>query len=72
MSREEDIRWMEEQSTDKIYWSKVDHVKVFGRLAVAHGYLEVRDGDGSSRDWPFADVWVKRNGTWRIQSTVSQ
>ena len=72
MSREEDIRWMEEQSTDKIYWSKVDHVKVFGRLAVAHGYLEVRDGEGSVRDWPFADVWVKRNGTWRIQSTVSQ
>lgn len=72
MSREEDIQWMEEQSTDKVYLSKVDHVKVFGRLAVAHGYLEVRDGDGSVRDWPFADVWVKRNGTWRIQSTVSQ
>jgi hypothetical protein len=72
MSREEDIRWMEEQSTDKIYLSKVDHVKVFGRLAVAHGFLEVRNGDGSIRDWPFADVWVKRNGTWRIQSTVSQ
>lgn len=72
MSREEDIKWMEEQSTDKIYRSKVDHVKVFGRLAVAHGYLEVRESNGVVRDWPFADVWVKRNGTWRIQSTVSQ
>jgi len=72
MSREEDIRWMEEQPTDKIYLSKVDHVRVFGRLAVAHGYLEVREGDSVVRDWPFVDVWVKRNGTWRIQSTVSQ
>ena len=72
MSREEDIRWMMEQSSDKTYSSKVDHVKVFGRLAVAHGYLEVRDGDGVVRDWPFVDVWVKRHGTWRIQSTVSQ
>ena len=72
MSREEDIRWMEEQASDKIYRSKVDHVKVFGRLAVAHGYLEVRESNGVVRDWPFADVWVKRNGFWRIQSTVSQ
>ncbi len=72
MSREEDIQWMEEQSTDKTYLSKVDHVAVFGRLAVAHGYLEVRNGDGSIKDWPFADVWVKRNGAWQIQSTVSQ
>jgi hypothetical protein len=72
MSREEDIQWMEEQPTDKVYLSKVDHVRVFGGLAVAHGNLEVRNGDGSVRDWPFADVWVKRNGTWRIQSTVSQ
>ena len=72
MSREEDIKWMMEQSTDKTYSSRVDHVKVFGRLAIAHGYLEVRESGGVVRDWPFADVWVKRNGTWRIQSTVSQ
>ena len=72
MSREEDIQWMESQTTDKTYISWANHVKVFGRLAVAHGYLEVRDGNGLVRNWPFADVWVKRNGTWRIQSTVSQ
>ena len=72
MSREEDIKWMEQQPTDKIYLSQVDHVKVFGRLAVAHGDLKVRDSNGVVRDWPFADVWVKRNGTWLIQSTVSQ
>jgi hypothetical protein len=39
MSRDEDIRWMEEQPTHKTYVSTMDHVKVFGRLAVAHGYL---------------------------------
>ena len=72
MSREEDIRWMEEQPTDKIYMSYVDHVKVFDRLATAHGYLDVREDNGVVRRWPFVDVWVKRNGAWRIQSTVSQ
>ena len=72
MSREEDIKWMESEPTDKIYSSRVDHLKVFGKLAVGHGYLEVRESNGVVRDWPFVDVWVKRNGTWRIQSTVSQ
>ena len=72
MSREEDIKWMESEPTDKTYQSHVDHVRVFDRLAVAHGYLEVREGNGVVRLWPFADVWVKRQDTWRIQSTVSQ
>jgi len=72
MSREEDIKWMESQPADKTYMSRMDHVKVVDRLAVAHGYLEVRDGDGVVRLWPFVDVWVKQNGAWRIQSTVSQ
>ena len=72
LSREEDIKWMEEQPMDKTYVNKVGLVKVFDRLGVAHGYLEVWEGNGVVRVWPFADVWVKRNGTWRIQSTVSQ
>ena len=72
MSREEDIKWMESEPTDKTYVSRVDHVKVFDRLAVAHGYLQVRDGNGVVRLWPFADVWVKQHGAWRIQSTISQ
>ena len=72
MSREEDIKWMESEPGDKTYQSHVDHVRVFDRLAVAHGYLEVRVGNDVVRLWPFADVWVKRNGAWRIQSTVSQ
>ena len=72
MSRDEDIKWMESQPTDKTYINRVDHVRVFDRLAVAHGYLEVREGNGVVRLWPFADVWVKKNGAWRIQSTISQ
>ena len=72
MSREEDIKWMESEPSDKTYQSHVDHVRVFDRLAVAHGYLEVRVGSDVVRLWPFADVWVKRNGAWQIQSTVSQ
>ena len=72
MSREEDIKWMESEPSDKTYMSRVDHVRVFDRLAVAHGYLEVRDGNGLIRLCPFADVGVKRNGAWRSQSTTSQ
>jgi hypothetical protein len=72
MSREEDIKWMEDRQIDTVYTNHVDHVKVFDRLAVAHGYLQARDDSGVVRVWPFADVWVKKNGAWRIQSTVSQ
>src|ERR1044072_7267710 len=63
MSRAEDIKWMESQPTEKTYLSRVDHVKVFDGLAVAHGYLQVRHGNGVIQVWPFADVWVNRNGT---------
>jgi len=72
LSREEDIRWMEEQPFDSTYESRVDHVDVFDRLALAHGYLEVRSGDRVVRLWQFADVWVKRGNVWQIQSTMSQ
>lgn len=72
LSREEDIQAMEGAPTDKTYISRVDHVRVFDRLAVAHGYLEAHDGNGVVRLWPFVDVWVKRGGAWRIQSTISQ
>ena len=72
LSREEDIQAMEKAPSDLTYINRVDHVRVFDRLAVAHGYLEVRDGEGVVRLWPFVDVWVKKGGAWRIQSTVSQ
>ena len=71
MSREEDIKWMEDQPTNIVYESRVDHIRVFSRLAVAHGHLEIRYPNGSARQWPFVDVWVKRDGVWRIQSTTS-
>ncbi|HET6977963.1 MAG TPA: nuclear transport factor 2 family protein [Pyrinomonadaceae bacterium] len=72
LTREEDIKWMENQPANITYESRVDHVRVFDHLAVAHGYLEVRNGDGSRRQWQFADVWVKRYDGWRIQSTTSR
>ena len=72
MSRAQDIKWMEEQPADIVYESKVDHLKVFGDLAVAHGSFEIRDGNGELRVCPFVDVWVKRDKGWQIQSTVSQ
>ena len=72
MSREADIKWMEDQPTDIIYESRVDHLRVFEHLAVAHGYLDIRYSNGAVRKWPFADIWVKRDGAWRIQSTTSE
>ena len=71
MSREEDIRWMDTQPANIVYESRVDHIRVFNRLAVAHGHLEIRYPNGGARQWPFVDVWVKRDGVWRIQSTTS-
>ena len=72
MSRKEDIKWMEDQPTDIVYEIRVDHLKLFDQLALAHGHLEIRYSNDMVRQWPFADVWVKRDGTWRIQSTTSQ
>ena len=72
LSREEDIRQMEQAPSDLTYINQVDHVRVFDRMAVAHGYLEIRDGEGVVKLWPFVDVWVKNGGAWRIQSTVTQ
>ena len=72
MSRKEDIKWMEDQPTNLVYEVRVDHLKIFDQLAVSHGHLEIRDINGLVRQLPFADVWVKRDGTWRIQSTTSQ
>lgn len=72
MTRDQDIKWMEEQPTDTVYESRVDHLRVFGELAVAHGTFEIRDGEDELRLVPFVDVWVKRTNGWQIQSTVSE
>ena len=71
MSRDEDIKWMESEPADKTYTIKLDHLKIFDRLAVAHGYLEIRESGGLVQ-WPFVDGWVKRDGAWRIKSTVAR
>jgi len=70
LSREEDIKWMEEQPFGSAYESKVDFVNVFDRMALAHGHLEARSAD-LIRSWQFVDVWVKRGNVWQIQSTTS-
>jgi hypothetical protein len=33
--------------------------------------MVVTYGNGATSEWPFIDVWVKRNGIWQIQSTTS-
>ena len=71
LSREEDIQWLERQPLDTNYAVRVHRIRVFGNSAVSRGVMLVAYGDGSATEWPFIDVWVKRNGTWQIQSTTS-
>ena len=71
LTREEDIQWMERQPLDTVYDVRVHRVRVFGNSAVSRGLMLVTYGDGSKTEWPFIDVWVKRNGVWKIQSTTS-
>ena len=72
MSRAGAIKWMEDQPTNIVYEIRVDQLTFFDHMAQAHGSLEIRCPDGSVEEWPFVDVWVKRDGTWRIRSTTSQ
>lgn len=71
LNRAEDMELMESQPTDVSYEVRIRRIKVFGNSAVARGYMVVTNADGDTSDWPFIDVWVKRNGTWLIQSTTS-
>lgn len=71
LTREEDIQWMERQPLDTVYDVRVHRVRVFGNSAVSRGLMLVTYGDGSTNEWPFIDVWVKRNGVWKIQTTTS-
>ncbi len=71
LTREEDIQWLERQPSDTTYEVYVHHLKVFGDTGVSRGRMLVKYGNGESAEWPFIDVWVKRNGTWLIQSTTS-
>jgi hypothetical protein len=71
LTREEDIQWMERQPLDTVYDVRVHRVRVFGNSAVSRGLMLVTYGDGSTNEWPFIDIWVKRNGVWKIQTTTS-
>jgi len=71
LTREEDIQWMESQPSDNTYECRVRRIRVLGNSAVVRGLMIVTNGNGETSDWPFIDVWVKRNGTWQIQSTTS-
>ena len=71
LTREEDIQWMERQPLDTVYDVRVHRVRVFGNSAVSRGLMLVTYGDGSTNEWPFIDIWVKRNGIWKIQTTTS-
>lgn len=71
LTREQDIQWMESQPDDITYDVRVHHVRVFGNSAISRGRMLVTFGSGETAEWPFIDVWVRRNGTWQIQSTTS-
>ena len=71
LNRDQDIAWMERQPSDTVYDVRVHRVRVFGNSAVSRGLMLVTYGDGSTSEWPFIDIWVKRNGTWQIQTTTS-
>ena len=71
LTREQDIQWMERQPSDINYDVYVQRLRVFGNTAVSHGRMYVTYPNGESAEWPFIDVWVRRNGTWVIQSTTS-
>jgi len=71
LTREQDIQWLESQPCNISYEVYVHHLRVFGDMAVSRGRMLVKFGNGESAEWPFIDVWVKRNGTWQIQSTTS-
>lgn len=71
LNREEDIQWMESQPSENTYECRVRRIRVLGSSAVARGRMLVTDATGETTEWPFIDVWVKRNGAWQIQSTTS-
>lgn len=71
LTREEDIQWMERQPPDTTYEVRIHRIRVFGNSAVSRGYMTVTYGNGATTEWPFIDVWVRRNGIWQIQSTTS-
>ena len=71
LTRDQDLEWLEQQPSDTVYEVRVHHIRVFGNSALARGSMLVTYGNGEIAEWPFIDVWVRRNGTWQIQSTTA-
>lgn len=71
LSREEDIQSMETWPADVVFESEPENIKVSGNSAVVCGRMKARYGNGYISNWRFIDVWIKRDNTWRIQSTTS-
>ncbi|MGC2163265.1 MAG: nuclear transport factor 2 family protein [Silvibacterium sp.] len=42
------------------------NVRVYGDAAVAQGYDQWKDRDGSGGSAAWSDTWVRRNGKWRL------
>lgn len=69
-NRTANINWMTAQPFGDVYERKLTALHVFGHTAVAHGVTTVKETNGSSDEWRFTDVLVKRDGVWKIRSTT--
>ena len=69
ITRDEDIQWMLQQPPNITYEVRLQRLEVYGSSAVAHGVMEQRYSNGQVDEYPFIDIWVKRDNAWRIQST---
>ena len=71
ISREDDIRWMENLPNGVVYETYPESIKILGEWAVVNGRMEARHPNGQMNSWGFVDVWVRHDNTWRIQSTTA-
>ena len=71
ISREDDIRWMENLPTGVVYETYPESIKILGSWAVVNGRIEAHHPSGQMNSWGFVDVCVHRGDTWRIQSTTA-
>jgi hypothetical protein len=70
LSREEDMRELENSPMNIVYNAEIDNVQIVGDGAVVTGRMTASQ-NGSCMSWRWIDVWIKRGDTWLIQSTTS-
>ena len=71
LTREQDIRMMENSSLDIVYDSHTETIKMFGDGAVVTRRMDARYPNGQIESWGILDVWVKNAGEWKILSTTA-